>query len=248
MSADKKTTGRQSIVVTGASGDIGLAIVERLIADGFHVAACCRDRASRIREALSDPSHVTIYQLDLRNADSIKSCASDIIKDSEHITGLVNSAGLAQGSLASMTRISDMRDVFEVNLFGPLQFTQFIVKKMMRQKSGTIVNITSTAGILADSGTLAYGGSKAALAHASRVMATEFGPLGIRVNAVAPSAVESSMADLMDDAARDQLSSREALAGETTPSDVAGVVAYLVSENAAAISGQVIRIDRGMPF
>ena len=248
MSADKKTTGRQSIVVTGASGDIGLAIVERLIADGFHVAACCRDRASRIRAAFSDSPQVTIYQLDLCDADSIKSCASDIIKDSEHITGLVNSAGLAQGSLASMTRISDMRDVFEVNLFGPLQFTQFIVKKMMRQKSGTIVNITSTAGILADSGTLAYGGSKAALAHASRVMATEFGPLGIRVNAVAPSAVESSMADLMDDAARDQLSAREALAGETTPSDVAGVVAYLVSKSAAAISGQVIRIDRGMPF
>ena len=248
MSADKRATGRQTIVVTGASGDIGLAIVERLIADGFHVAACCRDRASRIRAAFSDSPQVTIYQLDLRDADSIKSCASDIIKDSEHITGLVNSAGLAQGSLASMTRISDMRDVFEVNLFGPLQFTQFIVKKMMRQKSGTIVNITSTAGMLADSGTLAYGGSKAALAHASRVMATEFGPLGIRVNAVAPSAVESSMADLMDDSARDQLSSREALAGETTPSDVAGVVAYLVSESAAAISGQVIRIDRGMPF
>jgi len=248
MSTDKGTTGRQTIVVTGASGDIGLAIVERLIADGFHVAACCRDRATRIRAALSDPSQVTIYQLDLRDADSIRSCASDIIKDSEHITGLVNSAGLAQGSVASMTKISDMRDVFEVNLFGPLQFTQFIVKKMMRQKSGTIVNITSTAGILADSGTLAYGGSKAALAHASRVMATEFGPLGIRVNAVAPSAVASSMADLMDDAARDQLSSREALAGQTTPSDVAGVVAYLVSESAAAISGQVIRIDRAMPF
>lgn len=248
MSTDKGTTGSQTIVVTGASGDIGLAIVERLIADGFHVAACCRDRASRIRAAFSDPSQVTIYQLDLRDADSIKSCASDIIKDSEHITGLVNSAGLAQGSLASMTKISDMRDVFEVNLFAPLQFTQFIAKKMTRQKSGTIVNITSTAGILADSGTLAYGGSKAALAHASRVMATEFGPLGIRVNAVAPSAVVSSMADLMDDTARDQLSSRQALAGQTTPSDVAGVVAYLVSDKAAAISGQVIRVDRAMPL
>lgn len=248
MSTDKGTTGRQTIVVTGASGDIGLAIVERLIADGFHVAACCRDRASRIRTAFSDPSQVTIYQLDLRDADSIKSCASNTIRESEHIAGLVNSAGFAQGSLASMTRISDMRDVFEVNLFGPLQFTQFIAKKMTRQKSGVIVNITSTAGILADSGTLAYGGSKAALAHASRVMATEFGPLGIRVNAVAPSAVVSSMADLMDDAARDQLSSREALVGETTPSDVAGVVAYLVSESAAAISGQVIRIDRAMPL
>ena len=155
MSTDRETTGEQStssqtIVVTGASGDIGLAIVERLIADGFHVAACCRSKADRIRATFADPSKVTIHQLDLRNADSIKSCASAIIKESQYISGLVNSAGLAQGSLAAMTRISDMRDVFEVNLFGPLQFTQYITKKMTRQKSGAIVNITSTAGILGD--------------------------------------------------------------------------------------------------
>ena len=141
-----------------------------------------------------------------------------------------------------------MRDVFEVNLFGPLQFTQYITKKMMRQKSGAIVNITSTAGILGDPGTLAYGGSKAALAHASRVMAAEFGPLGIRVNAVAPSAVVSAMADKMDEVAREKLSDREALAGETLPLDVANMVAYLLSENASAVSGQVIRVDRAMPF
>ena len=253
MSTDRETTGEQStssqtIVVTGASGDIGLAIVERLIADGFHVAACCRSKADRIRATFADPSKVTIHQLDLRNADSIKSCASAIIKESQYISGLVNSAGLAQGSLAAMTRISDMRDVFEVNLFGPLQFTQYITKKMMRQKSGAIVNITSTAGILGDPGTLAYGGSKAALAHASRVMAAEFGPLGIRVNAVAPSAVTSAMADQMDKVAREKLSDREALAGETLPSDVANMVGYLLSDNASAVSGQVIRVDRAMPF
>ena len=248
MSTEKQSTGNQTIVVTGASGEIGLAVVERLIADGFHVAACCRSKANRIRAALSDPSKVTIYQLDLRDADSIKSCASAIITESELIKGLVNSAGVAQGSLASMTRISDMRDVFEVNLFGPLQFTQYITKKMMREKSGAVVNITSTAGIFGDSGTLAYGGSKAALAHASRVMATEFGPLGIRVNAVAPSAVTSTMAGQMDAVARKKLSDREALAGETLPSDVANMVGYLLSDNASAVSGQVIRVDRAMPF
>ena len=253
MSTDKETTGEQSpgsqtIVVTGASGDIGLAIVERLIANGFHVAACCRNNADRIRTVFADLSKVTIHQLDLRNADSIKSCASAIIKPSPYISGLVNSAGFAQGGLSAMTRISDMRDVFEVNLFGPLQFTQYITKKMMRQKSGAIVNVTSTAGILGDPGTLAYGGSKAALAHASRVMAAEFGPLGIRVNAVAPSAVVSAMADKMDEVAREKLSDREALAGETLPSDVANVVGYLLSDNASAISGQVIRVDRAMPF
>ena len=253
MSTDRETTGEQStssqtIVVTGASGDIGLAIVERLIADGFHVAACCLSKADRIRANFADPSKVTIHQLDLRNADNIKSCASAIIKESQYISGLVNSAGLAQGSLAAMTRISDMRDVFEVNLFGPLQFTQYITKKMFRQKSGAIVNITSTSGILGDSGTLAYGGSKAALAHASRVMAAEFGPFGIRVNAVAPSAVTSAMADQLDEVAREKLSDRQALAGETLPTDVANMVGFLLSDNASAVSGQVIRVDRAMPF
>ncbi len=248
MSTDQQSSGRQTIVVTGASGDIGLAIVKKLIADGFHVAACCRSKPDRISAAFTDDTRVTIHDLDLRDADSIKSCASAIIKETDFIAGLVNSAGVAQGSLASMTRISDMRDVFEVNLFGPLQFTQYIAKKMTRQKSGAIVNITSTAGILADSGTLAYGGSKAALAHASQVMATEFGPLGIRVNAVAPSAVASEMADQMDEAARARLSDREALAGDTLPSDVANMVAYLLSDSASAVSGQVIRVDRAMPF
>ena len=248
MSTDQQSTSRQTIVVTGASGDIGLSIVKKLIADSFHVAACCHSKPDRISAAFTDDTRVTIYDLDLRDADSIKSCASAIIKETDFIAGLVNSAGVAQGGLASMTRISDMRDVFEVNLFGPLQFTQYIAKKMTRQKSGAIVNITSTAGILADSGTLAYGGSKAALAHASQVMATEFGPLGIRVNAVAPSAVASEMADQMDEPARARLSDREALVGDTLPLDVANMVAYLLSGSASAVSGQVIRVDRAMPF
>ena len=90
MSTDRETTGElstssQTIVVTGASGNIGLAIVERLISDGFHVAACCRSKADRIRAAFADLSQITIYELDLRDADSIKSCASAIIKESQDI-------------------------------------------------------------------------------------------------------------------------------------------------------------------
>lgn len=239
-------SSENTVVVTGASGDIGLAIIERLIADGFPVAACCRSNSDRITNAFG--TAVEVHELDLRDEASIRECASGIIKAATSIAGLVNCAGIATGGLFAMTRMADMRDVFEVNLFGPLLFTQYVTKKMMRRKSGSIVNITSTAGLLADAGTLAYGGSKSALGHASRVLATELGPLGIRVNAVAPSAVVSGMADQMDETARARLSDREALAGETLPSDVAEVVSYLLSDSAAAISGQVIRVDRAMPF
>lgn len=243
MSGEMKT-----VVVTGASGDIGLAIIDRLVGEGLRVAACCHDHPDRVTSAFAGQQNVVPHLLDLRDEASIKDCASTIIKDNRIIAGLVNCAGMATGSLFAMTRVADMRDLFEVNLFGPLLFTQYISKKMMRQKAGAIINITSTAGMLADPGTLAYGGSKAALGHASRVMATEFGSLGIRVNAVAPSVVASGMADQMDDAARATVTDREALTGETTPADVANTVSYLLSDRAAAISGQIIRVDRAMPF
>ena len=239
-------SSESTVIVTGASGDIGLSIIERLIVDGSKVVACCRSNPEKVARAFG--SDVEIHELDLRDEASIKTCASTIIREAGSVSGLVNCAGIAMGGLFAMTRMTDMRDVFDVNLFGPLLFTQYVAKKMMRQKSGSIVNITSTAGLLADPGTLAYGGSKASLGHASRVLATELGPLGIRVNAVAPSAVLSGMADQMDDAARAKLSDREALAGNTLPSDVAGIVSYLLSDNAAAISGQIIRVDRAMPF
>ena len=243
MNAEMKT-----VVVTGASGDIGLAISNRLIADGFFVAACSHNHHDRVASAFTDMQNIALFDLNLREESSIKACATAIIKARGPIAGLVNCAGVATGSLFAMTRLADMRDLFEVNLFGPLLFTQYIVKKMVRQKYGAIINLTSTAGILADPGTMAYGGSKVALGHASRVMASELGPLGIRVNAVAPSVVSSSMAKQMDSAARAELKDREALVGKTIPADVADTISYLISDRAAAISGQIIRIDRAMPF
>ena len=234
------------VVVTGASGDIGLSIIERLIKDEVPVVACCYANPDRISRAFGVA--VKLQELDLRDETSIKNCATTIVKSATSIAGLVNCAGIATGGLFSMTRMTDLRDVFDVNYFGPLLFTQYVTKKMVRQKSGSIVNLTSTAGLLADAGTLAYGSSKASLGHASRVLATELGPHGIRVNAVAPSAVASGMANQMDDVARAKLTDREALAGETLPSDVAEMVSFLLSDRAYAISGQIIRIDRGMPF
>ena len=243
---NKIETISKTVIVTGASGDIGIAVVQRLLRDGYKIAACCHSNAARLK-ALAH-SDIAIYDLDLSHDESIKDCAVKIGKEADQVAGLVNCAGVAAGSLFGMTKISDMRALFDVNLFGTLLFTQFIAKKLIRQKSGSIINMASTAGIFAEQGTLAYGASKAALLHASRVLAVELGQFGIRVNSIAPSAVNSKMADAMDDEARKKLDQLGSLPGITQPENVADVVAFLISDSAEAVSGETIRVDRGTPF
>jgi 3-oxoacyl-[acyl-carrier protein] reductase len=121
-----------------------------------------------------------------------------------------------------------------------------VAKKMMRAKAGAIVNIASTAGLRADAGTLSYGGSKAALIHATGVMASELGAFGIRVNAIAPAVVETGMAAGMDAAAKAALNERSALPGTVEAADVAKLVSFLISDASAKMTGQVLRLDRGL--
>ena len=242
------TETRKTVIVTGASGDIGTAIVQRLLQDGFDVVACCNSNRGKLENFFQGQRSLSIHNLNLSSDESIKTCALEIFKIKEHIAGLVNCAGKATGGIFRMTKINDIRELFEINFFGTLLFTQFIAKKLVQQKAGSIVNIASTAGIFADHGTLAYGTSKAALIHASRILAVELGQSGIRVNSIAPAVVESSMADMMDDEARKKIHQRGSLMGFTTPRDVADTVAFLISDNASSISAETIRMDRGMPF
>ena len=242
------TTDR-TVVVTGANRGIGLEIVRQLDSQGYRVAACCRNASNKLTNLIETSTNAhKIFKLDLSNEQEIKNVTLDMLKWSGVPYGLVNCAGFATGGLFSMTRIQDLRDIFEVNLFGPLFLTQLISKKMLRAKQGSIVNIASTAGILADTGTLAYGGTKASLIHATRVLASELGTFGIRVNAIAPSVVETEMASLMDETAKDKLESRSALKAKTQASNVADAVSFLLSSKSEMISGQILRIDRGMPF
>lgn len=240
--------GKPTILITGANRGIGLATAEHLIEEGYRIGACVRSGSQELDQLLgTDQSHAQ-FKLDLADELSIHSCAKEALEWAGHVHGLVNCAGMTHGSPFAMTRINEMRDIFNVNLFGTLAFTQFVTKKMIRPRKGSIVNIASTAGIISDSGTLAYGGSKAALIHATKVMATELGAFNIRVNAIAPAIVETEMALQMDAKAREQLDERAAMPGTIEPSDIASMIGFLLSDSSAKISGQVIRIDRGMAF
>jgi len=234
------------VVVTGANRGIGLAIVEKFIGKGWWVCACVRNKSKSLDSLIEGRGK--IYSIDFSNERQVTDCAKNIIRDTDKIDALVNCGGVAFGGLFSMTRMTDLKDVFQVNFFSQILFSQLISKKMMRKKQGSIVNLSSTSGILADSGTLAYGCSKAAFSHATRIMATELGVFNIRVNAIAPARVDTDMGRLMDENSSKVLNSRSSISGEISSDDVADLAYYLCSDGTRYISGQVIRVDRGMPF
>jgi 3-oxoacyl-[acyl-carrier protein] reductase len=239
---------KKLVVVTGGSRGIGLAIAKRFYANNYRVFVCSRTGPDLAGFSVV-PEDFLHFELDLSDEASVKSCVKSIFSEEKRIDVLVNCAGKAIGGSFLMTSMRDIRDIFNINYFNTLLFTQYIVKKMVRRKSGSVVNISSTAGILGDRGTVSYGGSKAALIHATKVLASELGAYGIRVNAIAPAVVETDMAKQIDDQSLALLYERRALSGQKIFSeDVSELTYFLGSDSSLKITGQVIRIDCGMPF
>ncbi|MFN7815328.1 MAG: SDR family NAD(P)-dependent oxidoreductase [Burkholderiales bacterium] len=241
----------KTAVVTGANRGIGRSVVETFAAHGCNVLGCVRIISP---ETLSDFESLQIrhgviikpVQLDLADDDSIKTAGREIVGQAGSLDIIVNNAGIASGGLFQMTSVTDMRKLFEINLFSQLLLTQSLVRKMVRQKSGSIINIASTAALFADPGTLAYGSSKAALTRASESMATELGAFNIRVNTISPGVTRTEMFDQMAESARNSLINRSALKRAAEPQEVANAALFLASELSAFITGQTLRVDGGI--
>jgi 3-oxoacyl-[acyl-carrier protein] reductase len=159
---------------------------------------------------------------------------------------LVNNAGIASGALFQMTTGAELRKVFEINFFSQIAISQGIAKIMVKNKSGSIINLSSTAAFIADSGTLAYGSSKSAFARATQSMASELGSSNIRVNAIAPGVTKTDMFEQMSIDARDKLINSSALKRAAETKDIANVSLFLASDLSSFITGQVIRVDGGI--
>ncbi|MDA9060387.1 SDR family oxidoreductase [Candidatus Thioglobus sp.] len=238
-------------VISGANRGIGKSIAETYAESGANIIACMRSLNPEIvvwMNKLENKFNISVKPVlvDLSDQQSVKKSIKEIMGISKKIDILVNNAGIASGALFQMTTGAELRKIFEINFFSQIVISQGIAKIMVKNKSGSIINLSSTAAFIADPGTLAYGSSKSAFARATQSMASELGSSNIRVNAIAPGVTKTDMFEQMSIDARDKLINSSALKRAADPLDIANVALFLASDLSSFVTGQVIRVDGGI--
>lgn len=217
---------------------------------GANIHACARTPSPEFEhhcEQLAGGAGVKISPryFDLGDAAASAAAAKALLAQDRHAEILVNNAGVAAGALFHMTTLSSLRQVFEVNFFSTLAFTQLISRNMTRLARGSIINIGSIAGLHPSPGMLAYGASKAALMYATSVLAAELGPFNVRVNAIAPGLTQTDMYEQMEAKARERLIASGAFKRPAAPLDIANAALYLASDLSSFVTGHTLRVDGG---
>lgn len=241
---------RKNVLVTGANGGIGRAIIKVMASKGFNIYAHARKLNAEFEAYLQKlekeySTKIMPVYFDLTDYETMKKEVSSLIKAAETIDVLVNNAGVAHGGFFAMTKIQTIKDIFEVNLFAAMELTHYILRKMTRQRSGCIINMSSIAAINVRPGNSAYGVSKAAIKAWTETLAAEVAGIGIRVNAVAPSLTDTRMATLMEEKAGEEMLLNSAMKRLARPEEIANVVAFLASEESSFVNGQTIIVNGG---
>ena len=247
--AEKLLLGK-NVIITGARKGIGRVILELFVQNGANIWACIRKEDEQFLEdmrVLSFQNNVWIETIlfDLQDEDSVKRGMQVIIKEKKPVDILINNAGISYGGLLTMTPLSALKDVFQINYFSQIQIMQLIIRVMMRQKHGCIVNMASVGGIEASSGYLAYGSSKAALIYATKSVSHEVGQYNIRVNAIAPGLVETDMGNFKSDEEIQKVVERSSLHRKADPMEIANCALFLASDQSSFITGQALIADGG---
>jgi len=232
------------ILVTGGSRGIGRAIVETLAQAGAIVAFTYRGSVEAAQSlAQAHPERVWPYQADVTDGARAEAIIDELVKKYGRLDGLVNNAGITQDNLLLRLTEAQWDAVLQTNLKGPFLYTKAALKPMLRQRQGSIVNISSIVGITGNPGQTNYAAAKAGLIAFTKSLAKEVGSRNIRVNAIAPGFIQTDMTTHLPVEA---WQSRIALGRLGQPSEVAHVCAFLLSDLASYITGEVIVVDGGL--
>lgn len=239
-----------NVIITGSNRGIGKAMVETFAASGANIWACARKATPEFESWLkitAEANGVWIKPVyfEMTDAEAINAGIQSIIDDGQSIDVLVNNAGISTVGLLSMSKVEDIEKLFEVNFFAMLRVIQKVSKRMSRQKHGVIINMGSIAGIEPQPGKIAYGSSKAAVMMMTKCLAKELGPMGIRVNAIAPGPIETEMIHQYKDEVLEKLAAESSLRRLGKTEEIAQVAVFLASEQASYINGEIIKVDGG---
>ena len=240
----------RNVVVTGGSRGLGLGIVRRLAAAGYSALAIARKKSDPLTSAIEEAGGagrgaVDFVPFDLAEIDKIPDLVKSLRKDFGPIYGLVNNAAIgAEGVLATMHN-STIERLGRGNTVSPIVLTKYVVRSMMSEGGGRIVNVASIIGFTGYSGLSVYGATKASMLGFTRSLAREVGRLGVNVNAIAPGFMDTDMTQGLEGEEREKVARRSALRRLPDVDDVANAVEFLLGDGAKSITGTVITVDAG---
>ena len=235
-------------IVTGASQGIGKIIAFELAKSGAHVACISRNKKaieSIVEEITINGGQASSFPCDISDSDTLSEIITEIIKENSRIDILVNNAGITKDSLLMRMSIEQWDDVINTNLKVAFHCTTAVVRYMMKNKFGRIINITSIVGLTGNAGQANYAASKAGLIGMTKSIAKEVASRGITANCIAPGWIETSMTDKLSGEVKNEFLSHIPVGRIGSPDDIANAVIFLASDEAGYITGQTITVDGG---